>query len=182
MKILRLWSVGCLLIGALIAAGLVDAQDVALPTPRPVTDDEVNAIAHSLYCPVCPNERLDTCQTAACASWRAEIRDQLAAGRTEDQIVAYFVANYGERAVGIPQDPLLQTISVATPIVIGVLAFIGGALFLRAAARVGRTPSQLVRSPVVPARPNASVPPEHDPAPRSDDAAYRDRIERDVQE
>lgn len=181
MTILRSWLVGCVLIGALIGVGGAAAQDGG-PTPRPVTDDEVNAVARLLYCPVCPNERLDTCQTAACASWRDEIRDQLAAGRTESQIVAYFVANYGERAVGVPQDPLLQAFSVITPIVIGVLAFVGGALFLRAAGRIDRAQPQLRRPPVSPARPNAYLPPEHDPAPHTDDAAYRDRIERDVQE
>ena len=52
---------------------LVQAQTVP-------TDNEVNAIASKLYCPVCPNTPLDVCETQACADWRAQIRDQLTAG------------------------------------------------------------------------------------------------------
>jgi len=180
MRTIRLWMMSAILLIASIGAGLAAAQDSA-PTPRPVTDDEVNAVARALYCPVCPNERLDTCMTAACVTWRQEIRDQLAAGRSEDQIVAYFVANYGERAVGIPQDPLLAALSVITPIALGIALFVGGALFLRAAGRVDRAHPQLRRPPIYAWRPTGYIPPENDPAPPNDEAEYRDRIERDLQ-
>ena len=39
-----------------------------------ITDDQVNAIANQLYCPVCENIPLDTCGTLACEDWREEIR------------------------------------------------------------------------------------------------------------
>lgn len=67
------------------------------------TDDEVNAIAKKLYCPVCPNTPLDVCETKACQDWRAQIRDQLAAGWSEQQILDYFVTQYGERVLAEPQ-------------------------------------------------------------------------------
>jgi len=71
--------------------------------PRVPTDDEVNAVAKKLYCPVCPNTPLDVCETQACKDWRAQIRDQLAAGWSEQQILDYFVQQYGERVLGEPQ-------------------------------------------------------------------------------
>jgi cytochrome c-type biogenesis protein CcmH len=71
--------------------------------PRVPTDDEVNAIAKKLYCPVCPNTPLDVCETQACKDWRAQIRDQLASGWNEQQIMNYFVEQYGERVLGEPQ-------------------------------------------------------------------------------
>lgn len=71
--------------------------------PRVPTDDEVNAVAKKLYCPVCPNTPLDVCETQACKDWRAQIRDQLAAGWSEQQIMDYFVQQYGERVLGEPQ-------------------------------------------------------------------------------
>ena len=46
-----------------------------IPTP---SDDEVNRIAHQLYCPVCENTPLDVCPTEACRQWRDLIRQQLA--------------------------------------------------------------------------------------------------------
>ncbi len=66
------------------------------------TDDEVNAIAKQLYCPVCENTPLDVCPTEACRQWRELIRDQLAEGKTEAEIKQYFVANYGARVLAEP--------------------------------------------------------------------------------
>jgi cytochrome c-type biogenesis protein CcmH len=97
-----------------------------------VTADEVNIVAQRLYCPVCPNERLDACQTAACASWRDDIRRQLEAGQTEDQIVADFVRRYGERAAGTPLDPTLRALSIYTPYIFAVIILVIGVVtFLR---------------------------------------------------
>ncbi len=69
------------------------------PTP---TDDEVNAIAKQLYCPVCENTPLDVCPTEACRQWRELIRTQLSEGRTEAEIKQYFVDNYGARVLAEP--------------------------------------------------------------------------------
>lgn len=130
-----------------------------------VTDDMVNEIAYGLYCPVCPNERLDSCQTEACASWRADIRRQLEAGRTRDEIVRDFVARYGERAVGTPLDPTLYALSVYVPFIIAGIALVIGLLtFLRWRSRRA-----------VP----VSLPPTPDSAP---DDPYRSRLEQDIQE
>jgi cytochrome c-type biogenesis protein CcmH len=66
------------------------------------TDDEVNAIAKKLYCPVCENIPLDACGTTACEQWRGIIRDKLKEGWTEEQIRAYFVEQYGDRVLAEP--------------------------------------------------------------------------------
>ncbi len=91
--------VGALLLSFLLVGG-VSAQGDSPPVP---SDDQVNAIAKNLYCPVCPNTPLDVCETQACMDWRAQIRDQLAAGWSEEQIVDYFVAQYGERVLAEPK-------------------------------------------------------------------------------
>lgn len=66
------------------------------------SDDEVNAIAKQLYCPVCENTPLDVCPTEACRQWRELIRQQLAEGKTEEEIKQYFVNNYGARVLSEP--------------------------------------------------------------------------------
>jgi cytochrome c-type biogenesis protein CcmH len=86
-----------------------------------VTDDDVNAIAKKMYCPVCENIPLDVCPTQACADWRGDIREQLESGSTEQQIIDGFVARYGERVIGTPQDPFLRALSLLTPWLIGVV-------------------------------------------------------------
>ena len=84
-----------LLLG-LIFIGAASAQQ---PAP---SDDEVNAIARQLYCPVCENIPLDVCPTTACAQWRELIRQKLAEGWSEGQIKEYFVQQYGARVLGTP--------------------------------------------------------------------------------
>jgi cytochrome c-type biogenesis protein CcmH len=92
-------SIVALLAGLLLTGLLVTTVQAQNPTP---TDNEVNAVAKQLYCPVCENISLDVCPTTACAQWRALIREQLAAGKTADEIKEYFVANYGDRVLATP--------------------------------------------------------------------------------
>lgn len=66
------------------------------------TDDEVNAIAHKLYCPVCESTPLDVCPTEACKDWRQQIRTMLADGKSEEDILVYFEAQYGARVLAEP--------------------------------------------------------------------------------
>jgi cytochrome c-type biogenesis protein CcmH len=87
------------LILALLGAGLALAQNPSPPVP---SDDQVNAIAKQLYCPVCENIPLDVCGTQACAQWRELIREKLAQGWSEAQIKQYFVDQYGDRVLGAP--------------------------------------------------------------------------------
>jgi cytochrome c-type biogenesis protein CcmH len=76
------------------------------------TDDEVNAVASQLYCPVCENTPLDVCPTLACSQWRATIKEKLAEGWSEQQIKDYFVAQYGERVLAEPSSLLLWILAL----------------------------------------------------------------------
>jgi cytochrome c-type biogenesis protein CcmH len=86
---------------AVLAAAALWSAPVRAQKATP-SDDEVNAIARQLYCPVCENIPLDVCPTQACAQWRALIRQKLEAGWTQDQIKQYFVEQYGARVLNEP--------------------------------------------------------------------------------
>ncbi len=88
------------LLFSLVLSG-VGIAAVAAQASTP-TDDEVNAIAKQLYCPVCENTPLDVCPTQACHEWREEIRKLLAEGKSEEQIKQYFVDYYGARVLAEP--------------------------------------------------------------------------------
>ena len=151
-----------LLIGMLAAfvAQPLSAQDNA-----PVTADDVNAVARDMYCPVCENIPLDVCPTAACQQWREEIRAQLEAGQMPHQIKASFVARYGDRVVGTPEDPTLRALSLITPWLVGLIAvFSAAAIILR-----------WRRNRVVP----ATSTPIGTPGSMTDDD-YRARLEQDL--
>jgi cytochrome c-type biogenesis protein CcmH len=85
-----------IILASFIAVSVVYAQD---GQPGYPTDNDVLRVAKRLYCPVCPNTPLDVCETKACQDWRAQIRDQLAQGWTDQQIIDYFVTQYGQRAL-----------------------------------------------------------------------------------
>ena len=88
----------------LAAAAVAEAQGGSPPgTPAPVSDNDVIRVAKQLYCPVCPNTPLDVCETQACQDWRAQIKDQLGQGWTDQQVIDYFVTQYGERVLAEPK-------------------------------------------------------------------------------
>lgn len=158
LQTIRRWLYPALLLLIFAVALPAAAQD------QPITDDEVNAVANKLYCPVCENIPLDVCPTLACQEWRSEIRTLLGRGLSEQEVINDFVQRYGERVVGTPQDPMLRALSLVTPWVLGLIAAVAGAYFLLR-WRTGQ-----------PTR-TAAAPPE---AETRDDEYYRARIEQDL--
>ena len=109
----------------LAAVLLVPAQARAQTENPPVTDDQVNAVAKQLYCPVCENIPLDVCGTVACQQWRDEIRVNLAEGLTEEEIHDLFVARYGDRVLAEPpRHGFNWLVYIVPPVVIALAAFL----------------------------------------------------------
>lgn len=57
------------------------------------------SIERRLLCPQCTNLRLDVCETQLCFDMRAQIRERVAAGESDQQIVGYFTGRYGQRVL-----------------------------------------------------------------------------------
>ena len=135
------------IIASFTTISLVQAQE-GFPS-----DNDVNAIARKLYCPVCPNTPLDVCETKACQDWRAQIRDQLADGWSEEQIIDYFVVQYGERVLAEPERGGFTSLVWLLP----VIAIILGLVVVGQALRSWRTGR---REPTRPVPPRPEVSPE----------------------
>ncbi len=134
MKLQRSFQIayGVLVLAALLVpARLAFAQK---PTP---SDDEVNRIAHQLYCPVCENTPLDVCPTEACRQWRDLIRQQLSQGWSEDRIKQYFVDQYGARVLAEPPRTGLNWLVYVLP----PLIIVAGAVLLLRAMRTWTKPA-----------------------------------------
>ena len=123
---------------SLLAALLVFGSAVAQGTnpPGTVTDDQVNAVASQLYCPVCENIPLDVCPTQACIQWRDLIRQKLSQGWTADQIKQYFVAQYGDRVLATPPARGLNWLVYFIP----PIAILAGAFILYKAFKAWKKP------------------------------------------
>src|SRR5512135_517152 len=112
-----------LVIAVLAALAWVNRVSAQAPTP---SDDDVNAVARQLFCPVCENTPLDVCPTQACAEWRELIRDELAQGWNEQQIKDYFVQRFGPRVLGTPPASGINWLVYVAPFLI----FLAGAYLL----------------------------------------------------
>ncbi len=115
------WFIPFLLLVVLLPAGIASAQE---PVPTP-SDDDVNAVAKELYCPVCENIPLDVCPTQACAQWRDLIRLKLAEGWSEADIKDYFVDQYGARVLAEPpRSGLNWLVYIVPPVLLALGVFI----------------------------------------------------------
>jgi len=129
-----------------------------------VTDDQVNAVAKRLNCPVCENVPLDVCETQACSQWRDLIRQKLSTGETSQQIINYFQATYGDRVLQEPPRQGFTGLVWILPIV-GLIA--GMAILVVVLRRMTAQPSAVqVETPAV--------------SESADE--YRRRLERELEE
>jgi cytochrome c-type biogenesis protein CcmH len=145
----------------LFASGFLPSVVASAQQPTP-SDDEVNAIARKLYCPVCENTPLDVCPTTACHQWRELIRQMLAEGKSEQEIKQYFVDYYGARVLSEPpRNGIYWLVYIVPPV-----AFLAGVYLLFRAFQTWNKTSKL---------PNTGV----DPSLRSDSIAGTGAAEGD---
>lgn len=115
------------------------AQDT---NPGVITDDQVNAIAKQMFCPVCESTPLDVCPTQACAQWRELIREKLAAGWSEQEIKDYFVEQYGARVLAAPPAQGFNWLAYLVP----PIAILAGVFILLRAMRSWKQPAAAIES------------------------------------
>lgn len=120
-----------ILLGYAIGPALAQGE-----TPEAPTDNEVNAVARDLYCPVCENVPLDVCPSLACQQWRAQIADLLAQGLTKDEIEDYFLQRYGDQVLAAPPARGLNWLIYVLP----PLLVIGGGYWVARSLRRWRAP------------------------------------------
>jgi cytochrome c-type biogenesis protein CcmH len=106
--------------------------------PAGVTWDQVNNIAKKMYCDVCQGVPLDECESAACQQWREEIARQLGQGRTENEIIDYFVQRYGADVAALPRNRSDRLLVFAVPFSLVLVIGIIGAVQVRNLRQRGR--------------------------------------------
>jgi len=109
---------------ALLAlAGLV-VIELLRPAAAPTRAEQARQIASELRCPDCQALSVAESETASAANIRREIAEQLAAGRTSEQVRAFFVARYGDWILLAPTSPFAWWIPVVAVVAgIGLFAW-----------------------------------------------------------
>ncbi len=64
--------------------------------------DEINEVAQELNCPTCAGISLSDCRTQTCTQWKDQIGDLLAEGMTKQEVLDYFVTQYGSQVLQEP--------------------------------------------------------------------------------
>lgn len=74
---------------------------LALPSPRTL-DQRVNDVAVQLKCPVCQGETVADSSASIAEQMRLVIRQKLQDGQSEQQVLQYFAARYGNQILLTP--------------------------------------------------------------------------------
>ena len=129
MRILPIVALGVALIASLPA--LAVQPDEVLPDA--VLEGRARELSHELRCMVCQNQSIDDSDAPLARDLRLLVRERLKAGDSNNQVIDFLVARYGEFVLLRPRFEWQTLILwLATP---GVLAAGGIALFVMARRR-----------------------------------------------
>jgi cytochrome c-type biogenesis protein CcmH len=119
-----------------VSVPAVYADEVAEnPLDRAVLD-----IAKDLRCTVCQNQPVSESNADLARDMRQLIREQVAAGKSRDEIVAYFVSRYGDYVLmKPPADRDGLPLWIAPPLLLVALALVGW-IFIRRRTHVSPAP------------------------------------------
>ncbi len=101
----------------------------------PTLEDQVHAIANELMCPVCAGQTVAESNSELARQMRAQIRERLLRGETREQILAYFVDQFGESVLAAPPKRGVGLALWLMPISIFLLGVVLMARYLRRITR-----------------------------------------------
>ncbi len=94
-------------------------------------DDRVYAIARQLMCPVCAGQTVAESDSALAREMKTIIRQKLQAGERPDQIVRYFVGQFGETVLAEPRPGGVSLILYAAPPLALIVGLVIAVVFIR---------------------------------------------------
>lgn len=122
MKHLRLCFALCFAIGATeVHAQPAVASQPAVVVPAPGVDPALDArakkLSSRLRCPVCQGESIQDSPAELALQMRAVVREQIVVGRSDEQVLEYFVQKYGQWILLEPRAEGINLIVYWVPIV-----------------------------------------------------------------
>lgn len=102
------------LLAAAVAAHAVDPTVL----PNPQLQARYSALTHELRCMQCQNESIADSPVSLASDLRAEVRDMVLAGKSDDEVRDYMVARYGEFILFRPRFSLRNAWLWLAPVVL----------------------------------------------------------------
>jgi len=122
----------------LVAALIAHPAQAQVPAP----DEPTYRIAKQLNCPTCAGRNLADCPTETCAQWKAEIKAQLDAGKSAEEVLSYFQARFGPTVLQEPPKSGVTASLWAAPVGAAMIFLtVAGLVMWRAARRSVATPA-----------------------------------------
>ena len=104
------------------------AQFVGPPKGTPLTGDALyqrtNEVGSLLRCPVCQGMAVSDSPAEMAVNMKAQVRELLARGYTEEQILEYFEKSYGQFVLLRPKSPVVWLLPVFALILGVVVVFV----------------------------------------------------------
>jgi cytochrome c-type biogenesis protein CcmH len=91
-----------LILAALAVMAAVWSTLLIIKPKQETLDQRVQNVASQLKCPVCQGESVADSQATIAQQMRQVIREQLQSGKSEQDVVQYFVHSYGNQIVWLP--------------------------------------------------------------------------------
>jgi cytochrome c-type biogenesis protein CcmH len=135
-------TLASLTLALLIAAvPLAAAAADAIPTEQdPVAAARAVKLSEKLRCLVCQNQSIAESNAELALDLRRQIREQIAAGKTDQQIVDYMVARYGDFVLYEPPIKATTVLLWMGPGLLMLIGFVILARTLRARRRLAEEP------------------------------------------
>ena len=129
-------SAAVLLLGSPVARAQQTPPAPAVDTSLTLTSDTLleartSSVASQLRCPVCQGLSIQDSPSDLARSMRSLVREQLAQGKSPDEVKAYFVSKYGEWILLAPSAHGFNLLAYAAPL----LLVLGGAAVIFVAVR-----------------------------------------------
>ena len=115
----------------LLLLALVCAPAQAATVAEDPLEREMLEIAEDLRCAVCQNQPVSESNADLARDMRAVIREQLAAGKSREEILDYFVARYGEFVLLKPPYAGPGMLVWVAPLVLIAVLAVTAAVYLR---------------------------------------------------
>jgi cytochrome c-type biogenesis protein CcmH len=126
-----------LLLAALVPAAAVEPDEVL---DDPVLEERARELSKGLRCLVCRNESIDESNATLARDLRVLVRERLVAGDSDEEVIDFLVARYGEYVLLEPTRTGANLVLWILGPALLLLALLGAAFYLRRRSRAQAAP------------------------------------------